>query len=918
MRKRKVDRPLRRDVRFLGRLLGEVLVEQEGADLLELEEQVRHLAIRRRRGPREGRAEAEHEMAALLAALPIYRAEPVIRAFATYFSLVNLAEQHHRIRRARAHARRGDEPQRGSLAAVLATARAAGVPADRAREAIASLEVTLTLTAHPTQAARRTVLDKLDRIANALEMRDRCEPTPREDRELTELIREEVGALWQTDEVRRERPSVGDEVKNALWYVEEVLWDLLPAVPRALADAFERAYGEPLGLSPMPLRLHSWVGGDMDGNPRVTPEVLEDAIRAYEARGLRRILAAVQRLGGMLSQSSRYVAPPPDLLASLEADERRMPEVAERFGPRTVGEPWRRKLRFIEARLAASLVRVEELRTQQRPPDALRLVARLTGQQQVAASPAGIAPATETAAKADWAYREPAELVADLELVADSLHDAKSAHSGERDVRALLAQVRAVGFHILELEIRAPAEDARAAAAWLDGAGVLTEGGARFLASLEKIAAAQRESGEGACRTVVLSMASGADDVRATLRCAREAGLWDEARGCARIDIVPLFETLQALDDGPSILRALLDDPVYLRHVRARGVQEVMVGYSDSGKEVGLLAAHGALRRAQERLPLVAAEAGLALRIFHGRGESVARGGGPAQQAILALPAGSVAGRYKATEQGEALDHKYARPLLAMRSLELIIGGALLHTLDAQERPPPDEFADFARIYDELAEAGRKAYRSLVWEEPRFVEFFTAASPLEEISELPIGSRPAKRKAGGVEALRAIPWVFAWTQNRAILPGWYGVGSALATWAERNGGVERLATMYRRWPAFRTIVDNVEMVLAKSDIQIAARYARLAPQAACDAVWPRIRREYVRTRRMIRKVTGHARLLAENEPLRRSIALRNPYVDPMSFLQVDLLRRKRAGDERCDRPLLLTLNGIAAGMRNTG
>jgi len=918
VRTRKVDRPLRRDVRFLGKLLGEVLVEQEGPELLELEERVRRLAILRRRGPRQGRAEAEQELARLLAALPIERAEPVIRAFATYFALVNLAEQHHRIRRSRAHARKGDAPQRGSLAAILATARAAGVPADRAREAIASLEVTLTLTAHPTQAARRTVLDKLDRIASALERRDRCDPIPAEAAEIVESIREEIGALWQTDEVRRERPTVGDEVKNVLWYVEHVFWDLLPRIPEALAAAFERTYGEPLGFSPMPLRLHSWVGGDMDGNPRVTPEVLEDAIRAYEARGLRRILAEVQRLGGMLSQSSRYVTPPPRLLASLEEDERRMPEVAERFGPRTVGEPWRRKLRFVEARVAASLAGVEGRRRLQRPPDMLRLVARLTGQEPVEPEPHGIGPATGTVDVEAWAYRRPAELIADLELVAETLHEANCARTGERAVRGLLAQVRAVGFHILELEMRAPAEDARAAAAWLDGAAPQTEGGARFFAALQKIAAAQAESGEGACRTVILSMATGAEDVRATLRCARAAGLWDEARGCARIDIVPLFETLQALDDGPAILRSLLADPDYLRHVRARGVQEVMVGYSDSAKEVGYLAAHGALRRAQEELPRVAAEAGLPLRIFHGRGESVARGGGPAQQAILALPPGSVAGRYKATEQGEALDHKYARPLLAMRTVELIVGGALLHTLDAQERPPAEALEGWTRIYDELAATGREAYRALVWEEPRFVEFFTAASPLEEIAELPIGSRPAKRRAGAVEALRAIPWVFAWTQNRAILPGWYGVGSALARHAESGGGVERLAEMYRRWPAFRTLVDNVEMVLAKSDLKIAARYARLAPPAACDAVWPRIREEYLRTRRMIRQVTGHARLLAENEPLRRSIALRNPYVDPMSFLQVELLRRKRQGDSHCDRPLLLTVNGIAAGMRNTG
>ena len=876
-----VDRPLRRDVRLLGRILGEVLIEREGDELFALEEKIRKLAIERRRG---GAVEdAARELEAALAALPPERAVPVIRAFAVYFRLANLAEQHHRIRRARAHAREpGSKPQRGSIGAVLLEARRAGVSAEAAREAIRRLEVTLTFTAHPTQAERRTVLEKLYRVARRLEERDRTRLLPREAREGLRAIREEVTALWQTDELRKERPSVGDEVKNVLWYLEEILWDLLPAVTEELRTAFSRAYGEELDLEAPPLRLHSWVGADMDGNPSVTPEVLAEAIRLHRSRGLALLLDAVRRLGAALSQSSRYVVAPDALLSSIAEDGRRMPDIAAREESRTRGEPWRQKLRFIEARLEATLAAAQ---------------GRPTGEGVV--------------------YEDASALERDLAVVADALHDAGCARAGERQARALLGRVRALGLAIAELELRVPAEWARAGAAAIAGAAP-TDPGRRFLDALRVIAGARREAGERGCRTVVLSMTENAGDVRAVLDCARACELWDAARGAARIDVVPLVETLAALDAAPEILRELLADPIYRRHVTARGVQEVMVGYSDSNKEVGLLAAAAALQRAERGMVAVAAEAGIPLRIFHGRGESVARGGGPAQQAILALPPGSVAGRYKATEQGEALDHKYARPELAMRTLELIVGGALLHTLDRAPAAPPEREAVYLAAFDELAEVGRRAYRALVWEEPHFAEFFAIATPIDEISSLPIGSRPTKRAAGGLESLRAIPWVFAWTQNRAILPGWYGVGTALSTFGRRPGGIELLREMVTKWPFFRAVVDNVEMVLAKTDMHIASSYAALAPDAARRAVWPRIRREHSRTRLWIKRLLGERRLLEHNPTLQRSIQLRNPYVDPMSFLQVELLRRKRAGDARCDRALLLTVNGIAAGMRNTG
>ncbi len=870
-------------------MLGEVLIEQEGQALFDLEERVRHLSIERRRGPKSGRRAAATQLAALLREMPLAQAEPVLRAFSTYFRLVNLAEQHHRIRRTREYAIAGQGgPQRGSLEAVMQSLRQAGIPAQKVRELLLSMRVTLTLTAHPTQAARRTVLEKTYRLARLLENRDRCHLTPQEKAETRLAMREEITALWQTDELRRERPTVGDEVKNVLWYVEEVLGEQLALLPEMLDWAFERVYGEPLGVMATPVRLHSWVGGDMDGNPLVTPEVLADTLRAHRARGLRALMNQVAELGWVLTQSERHTFVSEELRASLEQDAADLPEVMARYGSRTTGEPWRRKLRFMEARLQAALAYVEGRRAGRTEP----------------------LPAV--------AYRSPADLLKDLEIIERALVFAKARQGGLSKVRRLMSLVRVVGFHLAELEVRAPAEDARSAAASLKKGGPApTEGGARLLAVLQRMREAQAESGEGCCRTLILSMASTAEDVLAAFECARGVGLWDEARGCATVDVVPLFEQLGALDDGPRILRELFTHAEYRRHLQARGVQEVMVGYSDSGKEVGLLAASAALYRAQSALTQVAHEAGVRLRLFHGRGETVARGGGPAQEAILALPPGSVAGTYKATEQGEALDHKYARPELARRTLELVLGGVLLHSLDAQPRVAREEEASFRATFDELAEIGRRAYRALVWEDPNFVPFFQTATPIEQIAALPIGSRPSKRSAGGLESLRAIPWSFAWTQNRAIVPGWYGVGSALEELGSRPGGEELLRRMYRQWPYFHTVIDNVAMVLAKADMAIASRYAALAPEST-RPLWERIRAEYTRTRRWVKRVSGEERLLEGNQQLRQSIALRNPYVDPMSFLQVELMRRQRAGEANCERPLLLTLSGIAAGMRNTG
>ena len=878
------DPSLRADVRLLGGLLGEVLSEQEGADFLELEERIRQLAVARRRGPKRGRTQAANELSAVLSSLPIERAEPIIRAFSTYFQLVNLAEQHHRVRRIRGRARDG-EIVRGSIEQAFVHLRDSGHSAKDVREALRRLRITLTLTAHPTQAVRRTVLEWLDTLQRTLWARDEHALTPREEQLAIRDLREGITALWQADELRRERPEVGDEVKTAMFYGEEVLVEALPHLMDEAELAFEQVFGEPLGALPSPVQLHSWAGGDMDGNPRVTPEVLADTLFAHRIRGLHWLIRQVRALGEQLSQSERRVSIHEELEHFNAREAQSLPGVHAEHRAKTQGEPFRRALRFIQARLEHTLAGAELRR---RDPSA---------------------PLPEHA----WAG--PAALIEALEVLERALTHAGAERAGLRQVSRLLDRVRESGFQLLELEMRAPAEDAREALRMLEAGQIPEEGPGRITGGLRAIARAQSEGGEAACRTLILSMAETAEDVLDALALARTCGL---ANGDgASIDVVPLLETGSALERGPELVRELFAHPEYRRHVEARGCQEVMVGYSDSGKEVGLLAASALLYRVQARLPEVAQEAGIPIRVFHGRGESVARGGGPAQAAILALPPGSVGGSYKATEQGEAMDHKYANRPLAQRTLELLWGGALLHTLDAQQKPSREDEARFLEVLTEMGEIGRRTYRALVWEDPDFVTFFQATTPVEELGELNIASRPAKRRAGGLEALRAIPWVFGWTQNRAILPGWYGVGAALVATRSDPEKSALLDRMYREWPYFRAIIDNVEMVLAKADLRITAAYLSLAPEHT-QHIWRSIQQAWVRTEREVKRLTGSKELLDNNPTLQGSIALRNPYVDPMSFLQVELLRRKREGEDAGDRALLLSMGGIAQGLRNTG
>lgn len=900
---------LRRDISELGRVLGDALVEQEGRALFELEESIRALAKERRRGGRRSAAAARMQQA--VEALDAKTAERVARAFTHYFQLVNLAEQHHRTRRLREHARAG-EPQPGSLRYEMA--RLAGRASRGDVEALlARTSIDLVFTAHPSEAQRRTVLDKHRRIAHLLVRRERSELTPEERDRVDEQLREEVATLWQTDEIRRARPRVGDEVKNTLFYLEEVLFPLVPRFYEALESEVARGFGGGEGASaavrvPPILRFGSWVGADMDGNPNVTPAVALDTAHAQSTRVLGHYLAEVALLGDALSQSTRRVGASAELLASLDRDAEAMPEHATQMESATEDEPYRRKLRFIGARLAAT-----ELDLASRPHAC--------------------------------AYQEPAELLHDLELLASSLAAHGGRRAGLRAVRALTRQVETFGFHLAKLDVRVPAawvREATRTALWLAKDAALDDatlaralGDARIpprptapgMQAMEGVAQIRAVTAGGGAESFILSMAHGKSDMLAALVLARIAGLYRPEEGVAGVSVVPLFETLEDLERCPREVEAAAADPAYRRYLDLRGGrQEIMLGYSDSNKDAGILMSSFALYRAQQELVTVARRAGITLELFHGRGGSIGRGGGPSQRAIESLPHGSIDGRFKLTEQGEVLGWKYLLSEIAERNLEITASGVLRASLEARAEEAPD-LGELEAAFGEAAQVSLEAYRGLV-RDPDFVAYYEDSTPLAEIGLLNIGSRPARRAADSrrtLEDLRAIPWVFAWTQSRQMVPGWFGSGRALSHLV-RTRGVEFVRRMRERWPFFASTLDAVAVSLATADMDIARRYAALArDQRAARRLYRRIALDHGRAVRAVGQILDRRTALPPGSTLARSIELRNPYVDPLSFIQIELLRRKRAlaaaGEpvpEELERALLLTINGVAAGLRNTG
>lgn len=890
------DIPLREDVSRLGSLVGEMLAEQGGDSLFEAVEAARRAAIARREGePGAG----ERLWRAVQHMDPVFAGE-VARGFSSWFQVVNLAERIHRIRRRREY-QREQVPQPEGVADVFHRLREARVPWGEVERWLERLRVSPVFTAHPTEAVRRTLLEKELDIARRLAEMLNPDITPREERVALARIRMAITSAWQTEEHPTTRPSVADEQEQILFYLTDILYRIVPGFYEALAGAAQRAYGVESYDPPTLLQFGSWVGGDMDGNPNVSADTVISALHEQRSQILDRYLKEVASLARVLSQSRSRVAVNETVLERIETYGRRFPAIMKAIPRRHRDMPYRVLLGLVGTRL-------EAIRGDERD-----------------------------------GYESAEHFLGDLELIAGSLAANAGEHAGLFAVRRLIWRVRTFGFHLATLDIRQHAEVHRKAVGRLLGDGSWTRRSARTrarrlaqalskgagagaapdeearatIAVFEAISRCRARYGPEAVGPVIVSMARGAEDVLSVLYLAHAAGLKDD-ESRADVDVVPLFETVEDLEAAPGVLEELTENAVYARHLEARSRRQmVMLGYSDSNKDGGFTASRWALYRAQERLVAVAERHGLELELFHGQGGTVGRGGGKAHRGILASPRGSVNGRLRLTEQGEVINRKYGLRPLALRNLEQMSGAVLIASAAPAE--PKTGEAGWREIMDCVVAASRDAYQSLVWDNPKFARFFRQTTPIDVIERLHIGSRPpARRKRGGIESLRAIPWVFAWGQSRINLPGWYGLGSGIAVARKRFADAE-LQAMARQWSYCANLLADAEMALSKADMAIAAHYAALSDDVT--GIFDTIRQEFEQTRSGILLLKGQNELLDDDRTLQRSIRLRNPYVDPMSLLQVDLLRRWRGAGRRNDGvflALVATVNGIAKGLQNTG
>ena len=909
------EAPLRRDVRSLGMLLGQVLREQAGEPLFAEVEELRQIAIRRREAqdgapPQTEAAQPFPSALGSVQSLDLVQAYRLARAFAFYFELINLAETNHRKRR-RLSLQLSGEVQRGSLQGTLRVMRTAGISAEEAVNWLHSITIIPVFTAHPTEVARRVVMFKRRRIADLLEQLDRI---PLSDEQLglfEETLTAEITALWETDEVRTRRPTVRDEINMGLDYYDASLYDTLPGLYTEVAAAFEAEYGVHLSLAEMPVLVSfgSWIGGDRDGNPYVTPQVTREALQMGREHLLKHYQQQLALTLDLVTTSAQQAPISEALEQRLQSYLDALNTTGQQaFGERYEYEYYRRFLSCIRVRLAG---------LSHSPPPGLD------------ATLAGLPP-----------YKSAQEFLSDLEIMHTSLIENRGPRVAQALIDPLILEVRTFGLHLQTLDIR---QHARLHAAALEEAGAwkcdpdrastvpppLTPASADVIDTFRAIAELKASSTPEAIRHYVISGAASTEDVLNVIWLARLGGVRVEGSGDdPGLMPVPLFESIEDLRNAPVICRELWQSPSYRQLLESWGnTQEIMLGYSDSNKDGGMITSTWEIFRAHRALHQVAQESGIRLRLFHGRGGTVGRGGGPTHRAIYAQPMGAFTGQIRITEQGEVLNWKYSDVILAERNLELMIAASLDALARPNARDPEGHFTgvlapEWEAAFAELSDVAFSFYREQILDDPEVLQYFEEATPVAELEHAKIGSRPSRR--GGRRSLadlRAIPWVFGWTQSRQLVPAWFAVGHALESYAQKPGGPAILATMAREFPLFIDLIRNVETALAKSDFGIAQLYASLVTDSGIrDRVFAKLEAEFHRTRRNILAITGQSELLENNQVLARSIRLRNPYVDPISLIQVDLLKRKRAGDDSdaINRALSATINGISAGLRNTG
>ena len=894
------DQALRDDVRTLGAMVGELIREQSGEELYEIVETARLRAIRRR----EKNEKTGEGLAKLVEGLDPELALQLIRSFSTYFQMVNTAEKVHRIRRRLEYLRDAEQNQPGGLEETLLKLKASGLSVDGLQKLLDSMLIEPVFTAHPTEPTRRTMLRKEQNIVKHLVELLNPTMTPQETNVAWQNIRRIATTGWQTDEHPSEQMTVADELEHVLFFVTDVLYRAIPPFYEDIREAVNSIYGEEAKHLELPslVKFASWVGGDMDGNPNVNAKTIRATLARQRSLILDLYYKECAAIGAKLSQSTDSATFSQGLLDKIEEYHGIFQNAYHAVPARHRDMPYRVFMRLVQQRLQS------------------------TYDDDI------------------YPYEKVGQLIADIELVAESLSCNKGRNAGLFAVRRLLRRIRTFGFHMVTLDVRQDAEVHRRVIGecldeedWLDQTPAerterivtaiktresapmtLSTRARKTLGVFQAIAFCRRKYGSKAIGPFIISMTQGADDVLSVLLLSQWGELHNR-RGEVPLDIAPLLETVDDLHNGPAILEALLSTELYREHLAQRGNrQTIMIGYSDSNKDGGLASARWALQNAQETLVKTVESQDIELTLFHGRGGTISRGGSKTHTAVLGAPPGTVNGRLRVTEQGEIINEKYGLRGIALRTLEQITGSVALATALPKHRG--NDMPEWHEMMDVIATESRNAYRKLIYDTPQFYEYFRKATPIDLIERMRIGSRPSSRRSqSGIEDLRAIPWVFSWTQARFVLPGWFGIGSALAKAAEQFGD-EEFRNMFTEWYFLRSLTADAEMVLAKADLGIAELYSKLAGDLH-DEFFPIIQHEFDLTRNLILEYSDHESLLEGDVTLQRAIMLRNPYVDPMSLMQVDLLSRWRASnyeDEDLFTALLASVNGIAQALQNTG